>query len=779
MFASLLFGQSSNDGRVLLQGFYWDAHDARPEGWYNYVNSLAPGMATAGIDMIWLPPPSNAGSDEGYLPRELNNLSNAYGTEADHRALLQNLNNLGIEPIADIVINHRVGSTNWLDFTNPTWPSTSITADDEVWGQPQYAGLPRGGYDDGSSYGPARDIDHSNPYVQGEIITWLNYLKAAGYKGWRYDYVHGYHPWHINNYNTNTAPTFSVGENWKGKQEIQDWIDGTSQKSTAFDFPTYYALKSTIKDNNYSYLAFYNNGTGKMEASGLIGWSPSKSVTFVENHDTPRYDPSNNILNGGNVGQAYAYLLTHPGVPTIYWEHYYDWGVKSEIDALIAIRKEFGITNTSTLEVKASSASVYAAVVNGNVAVKLGYGNWSPALAGFPDAAQWELKTYGNNYAVWGKGSTPPPTSAPLVIHFKGNYSSPTLYYWAATPNGGASSSWPGGTMTAEGNGWYRYEIPNADCSNLIFSDNGANKTADLNRCGEGWYTNGQWYDSNPDDVPPPPPGNGFTVYFKPSGYSNPTIYFWATDPAGESTTWPGETMTDAGNGWYSYTFSSANCANVIFSNNGANQTADLYRCGNGWYTNGQWYDSNPEAGSGDSFTVHFRPSGYSNPKIYFWNATPAGPTTTWPGEAMTPEGNGWYSYTFNGASCSNIIFSNNGANQTADLYRCGDGWYQNGSWSSSGSRTTVPHPKTDELAAGVYPNPFGASLTISVTLPETAEVGIQFFDLTGRMIENTSRQLANGHQKLSVNTDNWKPGLYLYRITTPQKTFGGRVVKE
>nr|MBU3859496.1 Ig-like domain-containing protein [Flavobacterium sp. MC2016-06] len=51
--------------------------------------------------------------------------------------------------------------------------------------------------------------------------------------------------------------------------------------------------------------------------------------------------------------------------------------------------------------------------------------------------------------------------------------------------------------------------------------------------------------------------------------------------------------MTDAGNGWYSYTFTNVTSTNLIF-NDGTSQTADLSRDKNGWYMNNTWYDTNP-----------------------------------------------------------------------------------------------------------------------------------------------------------------------------------------
>ena len=40
----------------------------------------------------------------------------------------------------------------------------------------------------------------------------------------------------------------------------------------------------------------------------------------------------------GKEETGYAYLLTHPGIPCIMWEHYFDDGKKGIIDKLINVR---------------------------------------------------------------------------------------------------------------------------------------------------------------------------------------------------------------------------------------------------------------------------------------------------------------------------------------------------------------------------------------------------------------------------------------------------------
>jgi uncharacterized protein YjdB len=88
-----------------------------------------------------------------------------------------------------------------------------------------------------------------------------------------------------------------------------------------------------------------------------------------------------------------------------------------------------------------------------------------------------------------------------------------------------------------------------------------------------------------------------FTVYFyKPSAWGTGIkIYYWSALPTGvlADASWPGVNMTDAGNGWYSYTFTNVTSTNLIF-NDGTSQSADLSRNKTGWYMNATWYDSNP-----------------------------------------------------------------------------------------------------------------------------------------------------------------------------------------
>ncbi|WNG50100.1 alpha-amylase [Archangium minus] len=388
-----------NSSDVMLQGFHWRSTETSP--WWGVIQGKAADIKNSGFTMVWFPPSSDAASNEGYLPRQLYVQNSKYGTEAQLKAAIGALHTYGVKALADIVVNHRVGTTNWADFTNPTWGSWAVTKGDEWTGA-------TGNYDTGDGYSAARDLDHTNATVQTDLKSWMNWLKSSiGYDGWRYDYVKGFNGSYVGNYNTGTVPYFSVGELWTDlnlgnpdahRQQLMNWIDATGGKSTAFDFTTKGLLQQAVQYNEFWRL---KDSAGK--PSGAIGWWAAKSVTFIDNHDTGPSSPSGGqnhwAFPGDKVMQGYAYILTHPGIPCVYWVHFYDWGHAAAIKSLIAARKEKGVTSTSAVSIQAADTSKYAAIITGNsgsLAMKIGSGAWSPGTG-------WTLVNSGTNWAVWKK----------------------------------------------------------------------------------------------------------------------------------------------------------------------------------------------------------------------------------------------------------------------------------------------------------------------------------------------------------------------------------------
>lgn len=270
---------------VMLQGFHWNANQVT-SGWYNVVENNASRIDNAGFTLVWMPPVSNSLAPQGYLPRELNDFNNAYGTEQDQIDAVSALDQLGVGAVADIVANHRVGSANAWQFTNPSWSQYTIVANDFVDGWT----VPSGGFsmnfDTGDEYDAARDLDHLNPETRNGIKTWMTKVKnELGYVGWRYDLVKGFDANFVGEYNYHTGAQFSVGEYWDyNPWNLINWINGTdsdwTKRSQAFDFPLRNVLHQAVTYGNYSWL---KSGSGN---SGLIGIWSARAVTFIENHDT-------------------------------------------------------------------------------------------------------------------------------------------------------------------------------------------------------------------------------------------------------------------------------------------------------------------------------------------------------------------------------------------------------------------------------------------------------------------------------------------------------------
>jgi hypothetical protein len=81
---------------------------------------------------------------------------------------------------------------------------------------------------------------------------------------------------------------------------------------------------------------------GANKPAGLLGWWPSRAVTFLENHDTGSTQ-GHWRFPGHAIEQGYAYILTHPGTPCVFWDHLSDQRQKDTVARLVAIRKRNGI----------------------------------------------------------------------------------------------------------------------------------------------------------------------------------------------------------------------------------------------------------------------------------------------------------------------------------------------------------------------------------------------------------------------------------------------------
>ncbi|KAF6262946.1 glycoside hydrolase superfamily [Scenedesmus sp. NREL 46B-D3] len=415
-------GHLGTDG-IMLQGFHWESHKTHP--WYNNIKQKIPEIQGAGFTHIWLPPPSQSVSPEGYMPGQLYNLTSAYGNEQQLVELNEALKAAGIAPLADIVINHRCADSQdeqgrWNNYHDDhdheghsiDWGQWAITCDDHEFGG-------QGNKDTGDDFWGAPDLDHTNSHLREALVHWLQHLRDnVGFTGWRFDFARGYAAKYIQQYveGSGTQDDLNVGEVWTdlhwddttlgpnqndARQRICDWIDGTKRRSTAFDFVTKGVLQEAVKNCEYWRLA-----DGQNMAPGLIGWWPQRAVTFVDNHDTGSTQRHWEFPRD-RVAQGYAYILSHPGMPCIAFDHYFDWGSKlrKEIDTLMQVRRDAGIVAKSKLEILCAEGDMYVGRVTGtkgSLMLKLGprydMGELVPK-----EEDGWAKAAKGKDYCVWLK----------------------------------------------------------------------------------------------------------------------------------------------------------------------------------------------------------------------------------------------------------------------------------------------------------------------------------------------------------------------------------------
>eukprot|EP00252_Welwitschia_mirabilis_P016295 TRINITY_DN3595_c0_g1_i1.p1 TRINITY_DN3595_c0_g1~~TRINITY_DN3595_c0_g1_i1.p1 ORF type:complete len:419 (+),score=77.94 TRINITY_DN3595_c0_g1_i1:182-1438(+) len=389
---------------ILLQGFNWESHKHK---WWPNMQQKVLEIAKAGFTSVWLPPAFDSLAPQGYLPRDIYSLNSAYGTEYELRSLLKTMWQNNVRAMADIVINHRVGSTqgrgghyNRFDGLSVPWDERAIT---------RCTGG-HGNWSTGDNFHGVPNIDHTQGFVRKDIKEWLRWLrKDVGFQDFRFDFAKGYAAKYVKEYIEESQPVLAVGEYWDAcnyippsyhldynqdshRQRIINWIDGTSGLSAAFDFTTKGILQEAVKGEWWR----LRDRNGK--PPGVLGWWPSRAVTFIDNHDTGSTQahwpfPSNHIMEG------YAYIMTHPGIPTVFYDHFFDWGssIRNQIMKLMNIRRTQDIQSRSSIRILEANAHVYAAIIGERVCMKVGQGSWCP------NGKEWKLATFGTNYAVWHK----------------------------------------------------------------------------------------------------------------------------------------------------------------------------------------------------------------------------------------------------------------------------------------------------------------------------------------------------------------------------------------
>ena len=408
---------------VLLQGFYWDSYQDKGYGrtkWIDWLNIEVSKDLTqaeeAGqwFDLIWLPPMSQATGGTGYLPTNYSSLDSDWGTKKNLVKLIDTFHKNGARVVADIVINHCAARNGWCNFGTYDFGEYGKFTPDGSWicstdemntdsGAGSCKGTATGAADDGygseANYEAGRDWDHNNAKVREMCKAYLKWLKNdIKIDGFRYDYCKGFHNSHINDYNKAAEAYFSVMEMWDGDVNVlQSHLNDAGWNTLTFDFAMkYQAFNNGIAADNY----------GGLKGAGLPGAGKARyAVTFLDSHDSFQRD-GNEFCGEGNsmtvckdkILQCYAYLLSMPGVPLVFYPHWVSF--KDPIKKMINARYKTGVHSESAVSDEAGNGYYKATITGTNGEIRLLVGPNS----GYNDTpAGFTLASKGTNYGVYYK----------------------------------------------------------------------------------------------------------------------------------------------------------------------------------------------------------------------------------------------------------------------------------------------------------------------------------------------------------------------------------------
>ena len=188
--------------------------------------------------------------------------------------------------------------------------------------------------------------------------------------------------------------------------------ESTGGNTAAFDFTTKGILQEAVRNKEYWRMSDSQNNP-----SGFCGSWPTHAVTFLENHDTGSTLQHWPFPTDG-IGQGYAYILTHPGTPTVFYDHWKDSKLRKSINELIDIRKRNGIACNAAVQIERAEDGCYAAHIGSprhqvehgtcddidmsqpSICMKMGHGDWSPNQDKI-GKTRWKCQASGDGWAVW------------------------------------------------------------------------------------------------------------------------------------------------------------------------------------------------------------------------------------------------------------------------------------------------------------------------------------------------------------------------------------------
>ncbi|MDQ1095077.1 MULTISPECIES: alpha-amylase [Chryseobacterium] len=360
---------------VIIQFFHW----YHPGNVWNEFSEKAEYLKKLGITAAWLPPAikCNLGTESrGYDVYDLYDLgefnqkgtiATRYGSKEDYLKAINKAHKMGIAVYADIVLNHRMGADETEEITvhevneedrtriigKPfrakastrfTFPGRQGKYSGFIWDHQCFSGIdtlikngqklegifkihndfkdwnPSASHQFGNyDYLMGADVEYRNPEVIRETKEWIKwYIETTHIDGLRLDALKHISSdflkdW-INYIKTEVKDCFIIGEFWKDDVEkISEFSEKIGPIISCFDVPLHYHFFTASKEGkNYDLRKIFNNT--------LTEINPETSVTFVENHDTQKFQALESTVKDWFKPLAYALILmSKDGYPCIFY----------------------------------------------------------------------------------------------------------------------------------------------------------------------------------------------------------------------------------------------------------------------------------------------------------------------------------------------------------------------------------------------------------------------------------------------------------------------------
>jgi len=363
---------------------------------------MAPILKSKGITSVWLPPAYKGAAgtnDTGYGVYDLYDLGEfdqkgtvrtKYGTKDEYIAAIQALQVEGIQVLADIVLNHRMGADEQQEviaYTVDESDRTKTIGDYKkikVWTKYNFAGrnakysdfqldwshFTSIDYDDyskktgiykfyGKHFSPDVDKEHGNfDYLMGVDVDFNNldvvsdltswgkwYLDQTHVDGFRLDAIKHirfsfYKKWLAEMKQYLDDDFYTVGEYFSGDvKALLNYLDYNNEVTSLFDAPLHYHFRDAAESGGFYDMRHLFDNT-------LLDKRPSKAVTFVDNHDTEPGQSLESWIQPWFKPLAYACIMfRNVGIPCIFYGDYYGVpeknyaGMKDLLDKFMLCRK--------------------------------------------------------------------------------------------------------------------------------------------------------------------------------------------------------------------------------------------------------------------------------------------------------------------------------------------------------------------------------------------------------------------------------------------------------